>query len=144
MYPKETTSTGWFDAFVNWLGMHGYLKPKTYSGQTRTDDRRIYHPLPCQLRCAASQGLTGDQRIFLGWAQVWRSLTRDAALKQQLATDPHSRRRVHPAATWTPTRSPDPHPLLRLDVVLVPRHACRTAGSCRAVNVPGRAHSTYG
>ena len=29
MYPKETTSTGWFDAFVKWLGMHGYLKPKT-------------------------------------------------------------------------------------------------------------------
>jgi len=25
MYPKETTSTGWFDAFVSWLGMHGYL-----------------------------------------------------------------------------------------------------------------------
>lgn len=28
MYPKETTSTGWFDAFVRWLGMHGMLKPK--------------------------------------------------------------------------------------------------------------------
>jgi acetyl esterase/lipase len=27
MYPKETTSTGWFDAYVRWLGMHGYLKP---------------------------------------------------------------------------------------------------------------------
>ena len=26
MYPKETTSTGWFDAFVRWLGMHGLLK----------------------------------------------------------------------------------------------------------------------
>ena len=26
MYPKETTSTGWFDAFVRWLGMHGMLK----------------------------------------------------------------------------------------------------------------------
>jgi len=35
-------------------------------------------------------GFTGEQRVFLGWAQVWRSLTRDAALKQQLATDPHS------------------------------------------------------
>ena len=29
MYPKETTSTGWFDAFVKWLGMHGHLRPKT-------------------------------------------------------------------------------------------------------------------
>ncbi len=28
MYKKETTSTGWFDAYVRWLGMHGYLKPK--------------------------------------------------------------------------------------------------------------------
>ena len=26
MYPKETTSTGWFDAFVRWMGMHGLLK----------------------------------------------------------------------------------------------------------------------
>jgi acetyl esterase/lipase len=25
MYPKETTSTGWFDAFVSWIGMHGML-----------------------------------------------------------------------------------------------------------------------
>lgn len=28
MYPKDTTSTGWFDAFVRWIGMHGYLNPK--------------------------------------------------------------------------------------------------------------------
>lgn len=35
-------------------------------------------------------GFTGDQRVFLAWAQVWRTLTRDAALKQQLATDAHS------------------------------------------------------
>ncbi len=25
MYQKETTSTGWFDAWVSWLRMHGYL-----------------------------------------------------------------------------------------------------------------------
>jgi len=35
-------------------------------------------------------GLTGDQRLFLGWAQVWREKARDAAIQQQLATDPHS------------------------------------------------------
>ncbi len=28
MYQKETTSTGWFDAYVKWLAMHGYLKKK--------------------------------------------------------------------------------------------------------------------
>jgi acetyl esterase/lipase len=28
MYPKETTSTGWFEAFVSWLAMHGMRAPK--------------------------------------------------------------------------------------------------------------------
>lgn len=27
MYQKETTSTGWFDAFARWMAMHGWLKP---------------------------------------------------------------------------------------------------------------------
>jgi len=35
-------------------------------------------------------GTTGDQRVFYGWAQVWNSKYRDEALKQQVATDPHS------------------------------------------------------
>lgn len=35
-------------------------------------------------------GVTGDQRFFYGWAQVWQSKYRDDALKQQIATDPHS------------------------------------------------------
>jgi acetyl esterase/lipase len=26
MYPKTTTSTGWFDAFVDWMRMHGWVK----------------------------------------------------------------------------------------------------------------------
>jgi hypothetical protein len=29
MYPKETTSTGWFDAFVHWLGMHEMLNRRS-------------------------------------------------------------------------------------------------------------------
>jgi putative endopeptidase len=35
-------------------------------------------------------GVTGDQRVFFGWAQVWRGKSRDDALRQQLVTDPHS------------------------------------------------------
>ncbi len=35
-------------------------------------------------------GLTGDQRFFLAWAQVWRGKSRDDALRQQILTDPHS------------------------------------------------------
>ena len=35
-------------------------------------------------------GMSGDQRFFLGWAQAWRALIRDAALRNQILTDPHS------------------------------------------------------
>lgn len=35
-------------------------------------------------------GLTGDQRFFLSWAQVWRSKYREEATRRQLLTDPHS------------------------------------------------------
>ena len=35
-------------------------------------------------------GLTGDQRFFLAFAQAWRSHARDGALRQQVLTDPHS------------------------------------------------------
>jgi putative endopeptidase len=35
-------------------------------------------------------GFTGDQRIFLGWAQVWREKIRDETLRQRLVVDPHS------------------------------------------------------
>jgi predicted metalloendopeptidase len=35
-------------------------------------------------------GLTGDQRFFLSWAQVWRSMAREDDTRQRLATDPHS------------------------------------------------------
>ena len=35
-------------------------------------------------------GLTGDQRVFLGWAQAWRQKIRDAAAVQYAKMDPHS------------------------------------------------------
>ena len=35
-------------------------------------------------------GFTGEQRVFLGWAQVWRTLYRDDILRQNLMTDSHS------------------------------------------------------
>lgn len=36
------------------------------------------------------EGYTGDQRFYLGWAQVWRRSYREANLRQRLLTDPHS------------------------------------------------------
>ncbi|MES2022236.1 MAG: M13 family metallopeptidase [Pseudomonadota bacterium] len=35
-------------------------------------------------------GLTGDQRFFLAWAQVWQEKDREGALRQQLLTNAHS------------------------------------------------------
>jgi putative endopeptidase len=35
-------------------------------------------------------GFTGEQRFFLGWAQVWRRNYRDEELLKRLVTDPHS------------------------------------------------------
>jgi putative endopeptidase len=35
-------------------------------------------------------GLTGDQRFFLAWAQVWRSTQREANYRNRLLTDPHA------------------------------------------------------
>ncbi|MEM7666774.1 MAG: M13 family metallopeptidase [Pseudomonadota bacterium] len=35
-------------------------------------------------------GLTGDQRFFLAWAQVWRSAQREENYRQRLRTDSHS------------------------------------------------------
>ncbi len=35
-------------------------------------------------------GFTGEQRFFLGWGQIWRSLFTDDFLRQMLLTDSHS------------------------------------------------------
>ncbi len=39
-------------------------------------------------------GLTGDQRVFLGWAQVWRGKSREERARQMLVADPHSPERA--------------------------------------------------
>jgi len=35
-------------------------------------------------------GITGDQRFYYGWAQVWQTLYRDDAMRQQVTVGPHS------------------------------------------------------
>lgn len=35
-------------------------------------------------------GYSGDQRFFMAWAQVWKRIVREEALKNQIASDPHS------------------------------------------------------
>ncbi|MBI1359799.1 MAG: M13 family peptidase [Alphaproteobacteria bacterium] len=35
-------------------------------------------------------GFTGDQRFFMAWAQVWRAMSRDDALRNLMLTNPHA------------------------------------------------------
>lgn len=37
-------------------------------------------------------GFSGDQRVFLGWAQAWRGKAREDHLRKQVVSDPHSPR----------------------------------------------------
>ncbi|MFV8336123.1 M13 family metallopeptidase [Flavobacterium sp. RSP29] len=36
------------------------------------------------------EGFTGEQRVLLSWGQCWLNKSRDQALRNQIATDPHS------------------------------------------------------
>jgi predicted metalloendopeptidase len=39
---------------------------------------------------AVIDGFSGDQRLYLGWVQVWRGKVREAETIQRIKTDPHS------------------------------------------------------
>jgi putative endopeptidase len=51
-------------------------------------------------------GLTGDQRVFLGWAQAWRGKVTNDFVRRQVVSDPHSPRQfrvngvVHNIDAW--------------------------------------------
>ncbi len=51
---------------------------------------RAYHMSLHGQKAPVIDGFTGDQRFFMGWAQVWRTKMRPEALRQRLLTDPHS------------------------------------------------------
>ncbi|MEO7149067.1 MAG: M13 family metallopeptidase [Rhodanobacteraceae bacterium] len=58
-------------------------------------------------------GLSGDQRFFLAFGQAWRNKTREAALRQQLATDVHApahfrAQTVRNVDAWYPAMSVQP------------------------------------
>ncbi len=58
-------------------------------------------------------GTNGDQRFYLGWAQVWRRNYREANLRQRLLTDPHSPSQqrawvVRNLDPWYGAYNPDP------------------------------------
>ena len=49
-------------------------------------------------------GFSGDQRVFLGWAQAWRGKVSDDYVRKQVVSDPHSPRQFRVIG---PTRNVD-------------------------------------
>lgn len=51
---------------------------------------KAYHLSLAGKEAPVMDGFTGDQRVFLGFAQVWANKYRDEALRNQIDTDPHA------------------------------------------------------
>lgn len=83
-----------YDAFTPLEGIH--VNGRLTLGENIGDNgglqvsRHAYQLSLNGQQAATIDGITGDQRFFLGWAQAWRALIRDAALRNQILTDPHS------------------------------------------------------
>ncbi|MFM5924326.1 MAG: M13 family metallopeptidase [Novosphingobium sp.] len=73
-----------------------FINPKLTMGENIADFAGVqvaldaYHASLGGKDAAVVDGLTGDQRFFLAYAQVWRSKMREDAVRNQVATDPHS------------------------------------------------------
>jgi len=86
-----------FDAFSPLEGMH--VNGKLTLGENIGDLGGLavaldaYHRFVAQEqagRAPVLDGFTGDQRFFLAWAQVWRTLATTEAQRARLLADPHS------------------------------------------------------
>jgi predicted metalloendopeptidase len=51
---------------------------------------KAYHLSLAGRAAPVIEGLTGDERLYLGWVQVWRGKVREADAIQRTKTDPHS------------------------------------------------------
>jgi putative endopeptidase len=83
-----------YDAYQPLAGQH--IQGKLTLGENSADLAGLavaldaYHASLGGKPAPVIDGMTGDQRFFLGYAQVWRIKFREEALRQQLLTDPHS------------------------------------------------------
>jgi predicted metalloendopeptidase len=83
-----------YDAYEPLPGMH--IKGKLTLGENIADVAGLaaaYDAYKASLNGKPAPtigGFTGDQRFFIAYAQAWATKTRDAAMKQQLATDGHA------------------------------------------------------
>ena len=73
-----------------------FINPKLTMGENIADFAGVsvaldaYHASLGGKEAPVIDGLTGDQRFFLAYAQVWRTKAREDSVRRQLATDPHS------------------------------------------------------
>jgi putative endopeptidase len=73
-----------------------FVNPKLTMGENIADFAGVQVALDAWHRALAGKqppvldGVTGEQRFFLGYAQVWRAKAREDALRNQVTTDPHS------------------------------------------------------
>jgi len=87
-----------------------FVNPKLTMGENIADFAGIqvaldaYHHSLGGKPAPVLDGLTGDQRFFLSYAQVWREKQREDALRSQVTTDPHSPGRFR---VWGPLRNVD-------------------------------------
>lgn len=83
-----------FDAMEMFRGLH--INGRLTMGENIADLGGLnlaldaYHHALAGRPAPVVGGMTGDQRVFLGWAQAFRAKFRDDAAKQRLVVDPHS------------------------------------------------------
>ncbi|SEM61746.1 putative endopeptidase [Sphingomonas gellani] len=83
-----------YDAYEPLPGMH--VQGRLTLGENSADLAGLsaaydaYHASLGGKKAPVIDGMTGDQRFYLGWSQVWRRNYREANLRQRLLTDPHS------------------------------------------------------
>jgi putative endopeptidase len=97
-----------YDAYEPIKGLH--VNGKLTMGENIADLAGLntaydaYHTALNGKKAPVIDGFTGDQRFYLGWAQVWRQNVRDANRRERLLTDPHS---PNPQRAWI-VRDMDP------------------------------------
>lgn len=90
----ESKLAAQYDAYEPLPGQH--IQGKLTLGENSADLAGLaiaydaYHKSLGGKPAPVINGLTGDQRFFLSYAQIWRIKFREAALRQRLLTDPHS------------------------------------------------------
>ena len=83
-----------YDAFEPLPGIH--VNGRLTSGENIGDNGgtqvayAAYHISLGNAQAPVLEGLSGDQRFFMGWAQVWRYLIRDGQLRTLVLSNPHA------------------------------------------------------